>query len=193
MLPHFLTHYYHDEPFRSLTDLGEQEVDRFLQQLESTRDLPRRLTRDYRELYLRERRRFEHLMHEQFHAKGGRPVRERPHYLILGESDIWAKLEPQSLRIPLSHVPSEVLSFTATDSWNSYVDGTLTGRPIPRKPHYKMVYRLEELSGLIEEFGWPGERWKSEPEWEHDIYIEAQVWDGALLQEFLSNHGNGIS
>lgn len=185
MIPDVLTHYYRDEPFRSLTDLEPAEVVEVLDHLSQTRMLRRRLSREYRDFYFRQRRRFERIMYEQFVEKGGRPKRERPHYLILGESEIWAEIEPRSLRIPLEAVASEVISFTYTDSWCAYVDRTLTGLPIPRKPQYETVYRLDELSALIDDYGWPGDRWKTEPEWEHDVYVEAQVWDDDAVAPFF--------
>lgn len=183
--PDYLTHYYRDDPFRSLTDLDQPEVVEVLEQLAQTRTLRQRLSREYRDFYFGERRRFERIMYEQFIGKGGRPRRERPHYLILGESEIWQSIDPHSLTISLEVIPSDMISFTYTDSWCAYVDRTLTGDPIPRKPQYETVYRLEELPALFDEYGWPGDRWQSEPDCEHDVYVEAQVWDDVPLREYL--------
>jgi hypothetical protein len=128
-------------------------------------------------------------MYEQFIQKGGKPIRRNPHYLILGESELWSWQESNSVRIPLSVIPSDVISFTYTDSWYSYIDKDLNGNPIPRKPQYEMVYRLEELANLFAEHGWPGQRWKrwrKEPQFKHDYYVEAQVWAEAPLRPYLS-------
>lgn len=184
MLPDFLVHYYHDRPFQTLTELPQDETERVLAKLAETRKLRRRLRSSF---YFEQRRRAERIMHEQFTVKGGEPQRLNPHYAILGESEIWAGIEPQSLRIPLHAIPSKWISFTATDSWSVYIDQDLDGNHIPRKPHYGMLYRSDELEGLFEIHGWPGDRWKTEPEWEHDIYVEAQIWSDEPLREYLTS------
>jgi hypothetical protein len=158
-------------------------MDRVLTRLSQKRDLPRRLRSSF---YFEKRRDIEQTMFDQFAAKGGRRERRQPHYAILGESEIWAAIEPRSVSIPVSQIPSHWISFTYTDSWAVYVDRDLRGRPIPRKPAYGAVYRLEELEDLFKRFGWPGERWKTEPEWEHDVYVEAQIWCDEPLRPFLA-------
>ena len=128
-------------------------------------------------------------MREQFVAKGGKPTRQHPLYLILGESELWTDQESQSLRIPLSAIPTEVLSFTYTDSWYAYIDQDLNGNPMIRQPQYGMVYRREELSELFAQYGWPGQRWKlwrNQPQYKHDYYVEAQVWAEDPLGIYLS-------
>jgi hypothetical protein len=180
-IPDFLTHYFRNRPFQSLTELPPETMDRVLTRLAETRDLPRRLRSSF---YFEERHRIEETMFRQFVAKGGRPERREPHYAILGESEIWAGIEPRSIRLPLAVIPTDVISFTWTDSWAAYVDHDLRGNPIPRKPAYGMVYRLEELARLFEEFGWPGERWKTDAEWQHDVYVEAQIWSDDPLRSY---------
>jgi len=181
--PDFLTHYYRKHPFRSITELSPTERESVLADLATLRKLPRRLTSPF---YFSERVRFEETMYDQFMAKGGAPERRRPHYLVLGESVLWAEIEPQSLRVPLAEIPSQWISFTYTDSWCAYVDQDLRGNPLPRKPQYGTVYRLDELPELFARYGWPGERWQSEPEWEHDVYVEAQVWSDEPLRRHLT-------
>jgi hypothetical protein len=182
VFPDYLTHYYRDAPFRTLTELPPDEVDRLLAAAGKVRKLPRRLRSAY---YFQERRKFEALMHRQFVAKGGRPDRENPHYMILGNSEFWEQKEPHVLTIPLAHFPTEWISFTYSDSWVTYVDRDLRGNAIPRKQQYGTLYRLAELPGLFETYGWPGDRWKSEAGWEHDVYVEAQIWCDEPLREYL--------
>lgn len=181
-LPDFLTHYYREYPFRCLTELDPAAMDSVLAELARSRTLPRRLTSPF---YFERRRWYEGVMREQFLGKGGRPRRERPHYLVLGASELWATIEPHSLRVPLADIPDDVISFTYTDSWCAYVDRTLRDEPIPRKPQYGTVYRRAELPDLFAQYGWPGERWQSEPDWEHDVYVEAQVWDDEPLRRWM--------
>ncbi len=137
--------------------------------------------------YYAMRRRCEAIMYDQFVKKDGKPTRRNPHYLIMGESDLWSCQESKSVRIPLLAIPSDVVSFTYTDSWYSYIDKDLNGNPVPRKPQYEMVYRLEELDDLFAEYGWPGQRWKrwrKEPQFKYDYYVEAQVWVDEPLRPY---------
>lgn len=184
MIPDFLTHYFRERPFQTLTELPPEEMDQVLRRLADSRNLPRRLQSEF---YFEQRRQIERIMFDQFVAKGGEPQRCHPHYAILGESEIWAEIEPRSLRIPLAAVPSRWISFTYTDSWSTYVDVDLRGNSIPRKPQYGTIYRLEELVTVFETFGWPGDRWKTERDWEHDIYVEAQIWSDEPLRPYLES------
>ena len=188
MLPAFLTHYYRQRPFRSLTELSEEECDRVLAEMRSRGKLPRRLESEF---YFRERRRYEALMREAFARKGGRPQRRTPHYAILGESEIWARIYPDRVQIPLAELPHDCVSFTYTDSWSAFVDRDLDGNLIPRKPQYGTVYLRVELEGLFDRFGWPGDRWQTEVEWEHDLYVEAQIWRDEPLLAFLPSRADG--
>ena len=181
MIPTYLTHYYHDEPFQCITDLPTSELVRLVLRIRITRTLPRRLMKP---VYFLERRRYKRQMREQFVSKGGRPRRHTPQYMVLGHSDIWKRQAPRSLRIPLAEVPSDLISFTYTDSWYTYVDFDLNRRPVPRKRPYEMVYRVEELDNLLDEFGWPGEQKHSDPSCRFDYYIEAQVWEDEPLAPF---------
>ena len=185
MYPNYLTHYYTEFPFRSIMDLAPAEQVRLVRRIRALGNNRRRLTVPN---YYMQRRRYEAIMREQFLAKGGRPARRHPHYLVLGESELWARQKTKSIRIPLASVPSDVISFTYTDSWYTYVDRELTGGEIPRKPQYNQVFRAEELEALFAEYGWPGDRWKqwrTQPQFRHDYYVEAQVWTDDPLRQFL--------
>ena len=185
-IPDYVTHYYSGLPFRTLTELTEEQCLTVIAGMGPQENLPRRLKSDF---YFRERRRYEGLMREQFLGKGGRPKRRVPHYAILGESEIWAKIRPSAIRVPLASIPETAISFTYTDSFANYVDKDLDGNLIPRKQPYEMLYRREELPLLFERWGWPGDRWKTEPDWAHDLYVEAQIWDDEpLLPFFTSPH-----
>ena len=96
-----------------------------------------------------------------------------------------------SLRIPLSAIPSSQVSFTYTDSFATYVDRDLAGNPIPRKPQYGSVFRLEELDGLFREYGWPGERWKNESSGSTTFYVKAQIWSDDPLKAYIAEAEQG--
>ncbi len=187
-IPTYITHYYVERPFLSLTELNARERARVISGLHFPEEDPRLRSA----FYFEQRLRYESVMYEQFRAKGGQPARRRPHYAVLGESEIWAKITKQSLRIPLSNIPSGQMSFTYTDSWPTYVDRDLEGKVIPRKRQYGMLFRLEELGALFREYGWPGDRWKTETEWEHDLYVEAQIWSDEPLAGYVAAAGTGV-
>ena len=181
MHPTHLTHYYHDAPFQCITSLSTSDMVQLILDMHSIRQLPRRLLRP---VYFMERRRYEQKMRQQFLNKGGSPQLLHPHYLVLGESKAWSRQQLQSISIPLSEIPPEVISFTITDSWFSYVNFDLNGKPIPREPYSEMVYRLDELNDLIEEHERRGDVGYSNRVRRDHHYIEAQVWaDEPLMQQ----------
>ena len=187
MYPNYLTHYYTEFPFRSIMDLPPGEQVRLVRRIRALGNNRRRLTVPN---YYIQRRRYEAIMREQFIAKGGQPVRQHPHYLVLGESELWSKPKTKSIRIPLTAIPATLISFTYTDSWYAYVDRELSGGEIPRKPQYDQVFRAEELDAVFAEYGWPGDRWKksrTHPQFNHDYYVEAQVWADEPLEPHIQS------
>lgn len=181
-LPSFVTHYFQQAPFRSLTTLSDSERAAVIAGLDFP---PESSHRFHSNFYFGERMRYETVMHDQFAEKGGRPTRRRPHYAVLGESEIWQSIAKRSLRIPLTDISSDQISFTYTDSWFTYVEREADGTVNLRKPQYNKLYRLAELGQLFADYGWPGDRWKRDPDWQNDIYVEAQIWDDASIQPYL--------
>lgn len=121
-IPQYLTHYYREHPFRTLTELLPRERARVIEGLSLSGRASRRLQSAF---YFEQRLQDETVMYDQFLAKGGTPQRRRPHYAILGESDIWQAITLHCLRIPLTAIPSSQLSFTYTDSWSTYVEAQI--------------------------------------------------------------------
>jgi hypothetical protein len=182
-LPDTLTHYYRREPFRSLSELSDNEVADVLAQLEGYGPLEYRLTRSE---YLPKRRAIESQMRAAFIAKGGRPVRADPHYFILGTFSLYEDdADMQSVAVSLADVSPDVLSFTYTDSFFSYSDHNLRGVAIPPRPYHEQVFTLTELPALVTEHGLPGERWRTDPDHRFDVYIEAQLWDDGPVAHLL--------
>jgi hypothetical protein len=180
-LPDVLTHYYRDRPFHSLSDLEDEAIAGVLEEIAGRRELEFRLTR---EEYLPRRRQIESEMRAQFVELGGRPVRESPHYAILGTFSLYED-DPgwRSVSAPLNAVASDV-TFTFTDSFFVFSERNLRGVAIPPRPYYGRVYRLDDLDELVRAFGLPGERWRHEADRRFDVYVEAQIWDDAPLAAF---------
>lgn len=74
--PDFLTHYYVDEPFRTISDLTLSQTEQVLAEIAKRRKLEFRLSKSD---YLPRRRRIEQAMRRGFIAKNGKPMREHPH------------------------------------------------------------------------------------------------------------------
>jgi hypothetical protein len=184
IFPDFLSHYYEasDGPFRNLSDLPHAEAEALLEQIRQggQRRFAGKRTSDYMAV----RRGLEERVRELFIAKGGRPLRERPHYLILGTCAWLIEWYPEGreLRIPLSVFDSRIVSFTYGDTFPAmrYQDG---------KPTRGQIYTLAELPSLVEQYGLPQD-WNAEGKLGPDRYIEAQVWADEPLQPYLSmsNH-----
>jgi hypothetical protein len=169
-LPEFLYHYYESAcgPFRSLSDLTPEEAAVVQEQirLEGRRFASRR-TPDY----LKIRRELETHIRDLFIAKGGRPQRERPHYMILGSCE-WLKswyVEGRAVRVPLNAFSPLAVSFTYGDSFPAmrFQDG---------RPYRGQVYMLNELPSLVAQYGLPQD-WNAEGNFGPERYIEAQVWE----------------
>jgi hypothetical protein len=95
---------------------------------------------------------------------------------------------PEVVELPLSALPADLLSFTYCDSFYTFSATTLRGVAIPHAAHRSTLYRLEDLAAAVARFGLPaGYR---DPEDQLDVYIEAQVWDDAVLAACL---GSGIA
>jgi hypothetical protein len=181
-VPDFVTHYHlaTRAPFLNLSDLSPGDLAAVLDALEAERVAGaswRRFGRRYMEL----RRRTEGLLRQRFVAAGGEPVRDSPHYFVLGHSPWFAGLAADMVArtVPLSALPSAVTSFTYPDSMTSMGLGAEFGLPTEHRPHHGVVFRLEELAGVVERHGLPLDEpgayadYVSAP---FEKYIEVQVW-----------------
>jgi hypothetical protein len=181
-LPNFLAHYYDSEkgPFRSLTHLHEKEAEAIQEALRKEgHGFASRRAPDY----LSVRRSLEERIRALLVAKGGRPQRERPHYMILGTCP-WVKTwyaHGCEARIPLTQFHPACLSFTYGDSFPAmrWMDG---------RPYRGQVYTLEELSAVVQRWGLPQD-WNADGQGGPERYIEAQIWEDGPIQAFLADSG----
>ena len=188
-VPDHLTHYTKDPGnlFRSISALPLDEARAVvLSSLEEANTLAHVRFQDG--AYLGSRKDLERRLRKLFEAKGGRPELEHPFYFVLGSAP-WFECHEENLYkvvIPLASIPTTVVSFTYPDSMISFLlaAGTWHRSEICGKPCNGRLFRLEELEGLIEAHGYPGDRWRSEPAARYDYYIEAQVWDAAVVEPY---------
>lgn len=185
----FLTYYYKrgTVPFRSLSALTDEQAVLIMQGLYD--DTPYGARFKDPEGYLRFRRQTERWVREQFIAKGGQPRESYPIPMVLGSSHWMIKHAPDpsehaEIRIPLSVFTKADISFTYPDSMISFE--FLTEKP----PEYYLpelhgrVFTLPETLALVEARGMPEEGWGVNLPWYLAPYIEAQVWNHALLKPF---------
>jgi hypothetical protein len=123
--------------------------------------------------------------------------------------------DPEQLQLPLQLFSSNAISFTYPDSMTScnIVSPppleTYELRPdengrIPslkeideemrkfgdfhRKPQHGQVFTLEEIvEDVVSKYGLPGIKWKEDPKWKIDRYVEVQVWDDRPIWDFLTS------
>ena len=127
------------------------------------------------------------------------PYLSNPLYFVLGENEdffqkngFFSDENPVKLQILLSLFGTDMISFTYPDSMLSLAIATdTTGREdLYRKPIHGQVFTLEEIIEVIQEYGMPGDKWKTEEHWRYDRFIEAQVWDDRPIWKFVerTNH-----
>lgn len=141
--------------------------------------------------YLAERKKVETALYEGFVGKGGAPRTRHPLYLVLGRpkwtervADPATLATSDELLVPLRIIPRDVISFTYPDSM---VSAFMVEQKKPEyyEPEYHgKVFTLDEIREILERKGMPGEGWETKMPVHLAHYIEAQVWDHAVLQEF---------
>lgn len=176
--PNFLSHYYEKAtgPFRNLSDLPNEQAEAILKNI---RDKGEVFASQRASEYLTVRRNLEQTVRQLFILKGGKPLRERPHYMILGRC-AWLTSWYQNgaeLRIPLSNFSAEIVSFTYGDTFPAM-------RLADGKPYRKIVYTLAEIPELVSTYGLP-QTWNHNGKQGSDRYIEAQIWANKPLRQFL--------
>jgi hypothetical protein len=176
--PDLLYHYYESArgPFLNLSDLPLQEAELILERIrrEGVAFASKRA-----EDYLHIRKGLEEKVRQLFIAKGGRPERANPHYLVLGPCPWllgWYQ-DGRKIHIPLAIVPAEQLSFTYGDTFPAM-------RFKDDMPWRGQVYTLAEIPEIIRRYGLPQE-WNRDGRYGPDRYIEAQVWSDRPVASFL--------
>lgn len=173
-VPDYLTYFFREgqAPFEVLSDLDEPVAERILMQ-----DTHWRADGTY----LAHRKRHERLLGEKFIAKGGRPKRQYPIYMILGDSPVGSHSLNQEydyrIQIPLEAFSADDLSFTYPDSLYEVPLDDL-GRLYLERNQSLTVYRLEELQWVITTY-------RVYEFCNH--YVEAQVWNGEPLQPYVNS------
>jgi hypothetical protein len=169
-LPPYLCHYFETRigPFVNLSDLPLEKSERILNLI---RRKGTTFASQRAQDYLQVRRQLEDTIRAAFIAKGGQPIRTRPHYMVLGSCPWLLDWYEQGceLSITLDRFRAGTLSFTYGDTFPAI-------RCQDGKPYRQQVYTLAELPELVVRYGLPQD-WNSDGSLGPDRYIEAQVWD----------------
>ncbi|RWO08717.1 MAG: hypothetical protein EOS08_31800 [Mesorhizobium sp.] len=189
-IPEVVTHNY--DPggvfLANLCDLPLGEAEQVLQRI---RDAGKRTIKAN---YLGRRLKTEAWLINERQRLLGQTRRNRPIYFFLGDfADGQDLSRPCSMVMPLAEFPSDVLTFTYPDSMASLPIATRDDHRPERQPYHGQVFTLHQIKRVVEEFGMPGERWRTDHLRRHDRFIEVQVWDERPILEFLSSAGTAAA
>jgi hypothetical protein len=96
------------------------------------------------------------------------------------EQAIWIeegyKGDSRVVQIPVSTFDPNCISFTYLNSMISYWLRSQADQVFYHPAYHGQVFRLSEIYKIIDEFGIPGEEWRSEEIRRYNLFIEAQVW-----------------
>ena len=186
-IPQSLFYYYETarEPFLSISELEPGRFSALMDDLGIADVVDNRFDEKWkRDFYLFFRPYTERKIRERFIQKGGKPTLIAPRYMTLGATTWfldWYE-NAAAIEIPLTEIPSTSISFTYPDSMMSLLIAEDRYEPFARfkMPYHGEVFRLEELHGLIADYGLPDESDPRNLEYGNRI-IEAQIWDLAPL------------
>jgi hypothetical protein len=185
----YLTHYYSldKEPFQSLSALPDDEAIKIMETLCDDTPYGERFKDPVQ--YLKDRKETEQWVREAFIAKGGRPKDKFPIPMVLGSSKWIVDVAPDrekhgEIRIPLSAFTEYDVSFTYPDSMISRWLGRDKPVEYYRAELHGKVFTISEILALVEKKGMPEEDWEIKLPKSLAPYIEAQVWNHGLLDEY---------
>lgn len=146
--------------------------------------------------YLHERRQTETWLRQGFIAKGGSPKDAYPVYTVLGRSRWMLKMaDPATLattaeiQIPLLILRECDVSFTYPDSMISHWFGRDKPPEFYQPDYHGRVFTLSEMLSIVRQKGLPDEGWETNAPSPLAHYIEAQIWNRALLRVYLQQAG----
>jgi len=174
----FYRYFYNiKEPFAKITDINSSNVQEYLKFIDE-KSLARKT---YNTNYINKRLETEKKIRNRFIEKGGKPILEHPHYLVLENCDYWFFKEKNafaSLVIESAKFSKDIVSFTYGDSIptfdNEFDDG---------KEYRKEVYTIDEIEGIINKYSLP-QLWNYNSQYGPENYIEVQIWDDKVISDY---------
>jgi len=193
----FLLHFYRkgSKPFQSLSALPDEKANEIMRDLFIEGSVLWERFRDPLK-YLSFRREVEKKLQDDFLRKGGRPREDYPIYLVLGRprwtqqsADARTTATTNEIRVPLSILSSEDVSFTYPDSMVSAIITAEKNPDYYEADYHGKVFTLEEIRRIVEQRGLPGEGWQTKMPKHFANYIEAQVWNRPVLLSYYDQIG----
>jgi hypothetical protein len=187
-----LTHYHHPNKsaFQSLSSLPDSEA---LRVIASLKDFTGAVYHRFRdpEKYLVNRRATEAWSRQEFIKKGGQPLVAYPQYFVVGRST-WIEEgyngQFEIVQLSIADLPTAQISFTYPDSMISYWLQSQAGQDFHHPEYHGQVFNCSEICQIIDRFGVPGEKWRTDPVHKHNLFIEAQVWVSEACLLALTRH-----
>jgi len=178
----FLYHYYEKSrgPFRSISELTVSEAQAVLDGIKAVNKI---FAAHRYNGYIERRHELEQKSRELFAAKGGKPIRRTPHYMVV-EACPWLETwynDSAYVKIPFTDFDSSAVSFTYGDMFPTFSPRVCDG-----KEYRGQLYRFVEIMGLIEKYGLP-QLWNGDGRFGPERYIEAQVWSDDAVIDFIKN------
>jgi len=176
----YFYHYYEMQngPFKNLSDLSLVKAQDVLDKIKAENQI---MAAHRYPGYLERRKELEQVARNLFMAKGGKPVRQVPHYMVVGECawlQTWYQ-EGACVKIPLIAFNPETISFSYGDLFP-----TFSPRITDQKEFRRQVYTLPGVIRMIEKYGFPQD-WNGDGTYGPERYIEVQVWDDKPVKAYL--------
>ncbi|MGL1891633.1 MAG: hypothetical protein OCD02_08400 [Spirochaetaceae bacterium] len=165
----YLYHYYENSngALKTISDMKLSEAQSLLNELSQNEDyFAGKRDRNYLTIRLK----IEKYIRNKFITLGGNPILEFPHYFTLEKSD-WLKTwypNPACIKIPLSEIDSQLISFTYGDTFPAF-------RYKQNNPTRGKIFTTENIFEAIDKYGLPQ---RVNPNGDNGPirYIEAQLW-----------------
>lgn len=172
----YLYHYFEKAigAFKNLSEIDIEEAQKIQSQLNKVFASQRNPE------YLHRRKYLEQLVRGMFIQKGGKPERQTPYYMVIGECpwlSSWYK-ESSFVKIPINDFDSNTISFTYGDTFPTFSD-----KVTDNLEYRKTVYTYDEIFKIIEKYGLPQDKWK-EPVFAQPAYVEVQVWSNNPIMQY---------
>lgn len=175
----YLYHYFErgKGPFLNLSDLSCEMAEEKQREICA---LGKGFAAGRNENYIRRRRELEGLAREIFISKGGKPVRQRPQYMVVEACDFlrgWY-IDGAYIKEPVEAFDKQVLSFSYGDMFPTFSPLVNDG-----KEYRRQIYTYGEILKLIDKYGLPQE-WNEGGQFGPERYIEVQVWSDEVISKY---------
>jgi hypothetical protein len=178
----YLYHYYERErgPFKKLSDLSLNEAQTVLDRLKKENTT---LAVQRYDGYLQRRQELEKIVRGIFISKGGKAIRNVPHYMTLGECD-WVRTwynDGAYIKIPITEFDIDTVSFTYGDMFPNFSD-----RVKDDSEYRRNAYTYSEILDIIDNYGYPrGISKTGQPS--PFKYVEAQIWSDEVINRYKND------